>query len=1161
MRTNKSLKNLLFFSFLTLSLLTQAAFVHPGISHKLSDLERMKAMVQANKEPWKSSFTNLQSNSYASYNYTVRWSLDSTRVIESFSANYEKFKYDALACYYNALEWYITGDTRYAAKSVEILNKMKNIRSIVSATQSLCAGRVLPKLMEGAEIIKSTYSGWLQADIDAFKAMLVYPEYSTTVDHSVDAEHSFYWAMYNGDYGRHGNQGLFGMLGTIQIAVFSDNEIMYDRILRYMRGQTHRSDDLPYVSGPTVINATKNAYPTSNSYFDDYSMRSPYIQTTVPDYGYNEVIQNYIWENGQTQEASRDQGHSQLALSLIQNICEIAWNQGDDLYSILSNRPLLGLEYLLRYNLSYARSFPDQPTPWEPTVENGEFIQRRDRSQRWFSRRINPWNASDTTTLTRGKPFTDAAYTTSTGPKTPMYEMALGHYRSRMNLPASNYKWLNRSDSVSHVLYGNERQGFQVDYLGFGSLTFHRADLCPGDPCTFVGREPVYQSHTLPCTVEAEDYDFFTAGAQGRTYHELSGTKVYNAYRPDSTVTINTCTSGGYKVTGMVDGEWMTYTINIPTAGNYKISVNYAASAFGGKLKIAVGGLDKTSEATMPVTGTNVWTDQTMASKTFLPAGIQALTVYISGTSNVLELNAIKLEQVSEGSSNIVSVKSGNWSDPSVWSTAAVPTLSNNVDIASGHAVTLTTNSNCTNLVVYPNANLTLQLGQTLTATSIVLKSDATGNGSFIDNGTTTITSATVEQYLTSGRNWYISSPLTAAQSGVIKATGTNKLWYYSEPSLGWPEITNTSTSLETMKGFVATVSASGVVSFTGGTLNTGAKQVSGLTRTGTLNDKRGFNLVGNPYPSWVNWTMATKTNLHSSIWYRSKNTSNTYVYETFNSESGVGTNNSGTGAVTQYIPPLQAFWVYVNVDGLQGSLAFNNSMRSHQTSNALRNAENQQLLRLQVTNGTNSDETILVFHSNAQNGYDAFDAPKMSNATASVPELFTIVDGQQLVINGMNAVLPESSLKLGFRTGLSGQFTLNALEGRDFDSDQKVLLRDNVLNTEQNLLENPTYTFQSAATTTTDRFSLIFSKAASSINKETKSDVSILNTSGNTITVITSGTRKASITLRNCLGQQLLSNVCSTGTTTLKPQANTGIYLVTVVQDGKRTTSKILLQ
>ncbi len=162
----------------------QRTFAHPGISHKKSDLDRMKYMVQAGREPWKTSFQNLSQNPYASYNYTVQGDPSVTRLVEPSSIagfNYEKFKYDALAAYYNSIMWYVTGDERHAKKAVQCFNAWVNIKHIESnGTMALDAGRVIWKMLEGAEIIKSTYPGWAQNDINKFKAMLVYPGYSTT---------------------------------------------------------------------------------------------------------------------------------------------------------------------------------------------------------------------------------------------------------------------------------------------------------------------------------------------------------------------------------------------------------------------------------------------------------------------------------------------------------------------------------------------------------------------------------------------------------------------------------------------------------------------------------------------------------------------------------------------------------------------------------------------------------------------------------------------------------------------------------------------------------------------------------------------------------------------------------------------------------------------
>lgn len=67
----------------------------------------------------------------------------------------------------------------------------------------------------------------------------------------------------------------------------------------------------------------------------------------------NGSLPKYVSETGQCQETGRDQGHAQLGLGALCETCEMAWEQGDDLWGALDNRLIKGLEYTARYNLGY----------------------------------------------------------------------------------------------------------------------------------------------------------------------------------------------------------------------------------------------------------------------------------------------------------------------------------------------------------------------------------------------------------------------------------------------------------------------------------------------------------------------------------------------------------------------------------------------------------------------------------------------------------------------------------------------------------------------------------------------------------------------------------------------------------------------------------------
>lgn len=622
-KKNKYIALFILYLFISpLSLPAQRTFVHPGLSHTLPDLERMKSMVDAKIDPWYTSYQNLLTNSQAKYTYVVKGDPSFTTVVQD-GTNFSAMTSDVKAAYLNALMWCITKDSRYAEKAIEIFNAWKNLTSYeTSATESLDAGRMAWQLIEAAEIIKSTYSGWSNADIQAFKNMLVYPGYSNTIVPSNKG--TFYWHVYMGDSGRHGNQDLFGYRVVMAMGVFLDNEIMYERAYRYITGQTHRADDFEYPAGPPNNSSTPSS---SNDFFDSYTLNS--FQNTIPDYGYNGVISNYIWENGQCEESSRDQDHAVLGVGMVASLAEIAWNQGDDVYSIYNNRILKGYEWALRYNVSYKYSFDDQSEPWEPTVESGEFIQRRDRSGRWLSKKVNPYSESDFVTETRGDFKTD---------KRPIYEMALAQYEVRAGLPLDSMKWTKRAMEISNDEIGYEQSGWSLDHLGWGGLTFHRTAWMAGDPVSYSSGNKVLGLHKIPDSINAVDYDYYTGNGQNHTFYDITNDNTSNGYRPDSLVDI-VAGDSSYVVSKMETGEWLSYTIDVPRNGLYSISVRAKVGGDNVKLKFVIDDdveIEKVFSVTSQFEEINV-------GDIALEQGCKVLRVYVTGESNEIELSRIRI--------------------------------------------------------------------------------------------------------------------------------------------------------------------------------------------------------------------------------------------------------------------------------------------------------------------------------------------------------------------------------------------------------------------------------------------------------------------------------------------------------------------------------------
>jgi len=522
-----------------------------------------------------------------------------------------------------------------------------------------------------------------------------------------------------------------------------------------------------------------------------------------------------------------------------------------------------------------------------------------------------------------------------------------------------------------------------------------------------------------------------------------------------------------------------------------------------------------------------------------------------SGDNNTISLNI-----TGGGLQGFVYTSTGDWVSTLNWNWATLPTAFNNVAING--AVTVDQDIAISDFTVLPKSSVSINSGKKLSCSDFYLQSDSTGTASFISD--VFGLKAIAEQYLKSGRNWYIASPITSAQSGVIKSTTANKLWTNNESTQTWIEIVDTTTPMSVMKGYVANVANNGVISFTGN-LNTGTQSISNLSRTGTSNAGRGFNLVGNPYPSCVNWELATKSNLEPTMWYRTKNTNSAYVFDTYNADSHIGTNNNGNGSVTKFIPPMQAVWVRVNADNVSGQLSFDNSMRSHPNANNLKADYEISNIRLTVSNGKNSDETILVFNEQAGNGFDSFDSEKMFNTNNDMPELFTLADNEKLVINGMKPIDSSKVIPLGFKTAKAGTFLISITEMSGLTY-FPVVLEDKLLKRTQDLTETATYSFNSDSVNDADRF-IIHLKSnnettASNIEQSgisiyAKGYSAVINNSQNNVT--------GTVNVFNLIGQKV-ANGSLTGIQTIVTLPNVaGAYFVKVKTDKVVTTQKIIVE
>jgi hypothetical protein len=495
-------------------------------------------------------------------------------------------------------------------------------------------------------------------------------------------------------------------------------------------------------------------------------------------------------------------------------------------------------------------------------------------------------------------------------------------------------------------------------------------------------------------------------------------------------------------------------------------------------------------------------------------------------------------------------------------------TSDSDVEVAAGVTLIIDANTLINKLILAPTANLTLGSNTLNAANGIVLQSSALGNATIL--GDNAISNATVEQYVTAGRNWIISSPITNAGYEVLNRGVSIGEWH--EATKSWhPKLSGTLTS---GKGYVQFANAiqtgtTGTLVFEGNT-NAGNIDVSVTsTGSGTLS---GYNLIGNPYPSYLNWSDliadASNANINRSFWYTTQNTVGRYTIVTYNGIGGMSVTGNGTAntAISGIIPPMQGFWVRVNSDTPSTIVRFTNEMRGHRNTNEntfkAPKSDARARLRLQLTNGIQSDETLVYFDVNATNTYDDYDSPKMVNNSVIEPDLYTVAGNERLVINGLKDVTNNLELTLGFNLNTTATMKLKVSELQNFESGTYIYLLDKVENSQTLLNPDTEYDFSTTTTSTyiEDRFSLLFrtQDLNSDIDNAGESSVNVFVDAENQLHI--TAPINSTYVIYNSVGRKVNEGKTFFTHQTLNLKNQTGMFIVRINSVDREYLSKLII-
>ncbi|MFF5841944.1 alginate lyase family protein [Streptomyces massasporeus] len=369
-----------------------APLVHPGLLHTRADLDRMAAKVKAGARPYTAGFAELTANRHAQSG----WRPNPQAVVYRGSGtpeNYAALYNDIHAAYQNALRHHVSGEEAYADTAVAILNAWsgKLTRLEGSADRFLAAGLYGYQFANAAELVRD------HGDFDLERARelllnVFHPLSDSFLSHHNNAVVTNYWP----------NWDLAALACVLATGIFCDERALVERAVEYFK----HGDGMGSV---------EHAIPV------------------VHEDGLGEWV-----------EAGRDQGHALLGVGLMGTVCEMAWNQGIDLYGYDDSRFLKGAQYVAKWSLG-----GDVPYTAN-TRKKGA---------------IGGWSGSETAS--------DVAVV-DPGMTRPIWAMIANHYTRRRGLPAS---YLTRAAAKAAPEggggdYGPNSGGF--DQLGFGTLAFTR---------------------------------------------------------------------------------------------------------------------------------------------------------------------------------------------------------------------------------------------------------------------------------------------------------------------------------------------------------------------------------------------------------------------------------------------------------------------------------------------------------------------------------------------------------------------------------------------------------------------------------------------------------------------------------------------------------------
>lgn len=520
--------------------------------------------------------------------------------------------------------------------------------------------------------------------------------------------------------------------------------------------------------------------------------------------------------------------------------------------------------------------------------------------------------------------------------------------------------------------------------------------------------------------------------------------------------------------------------------------------------------------------------------------------------------------------------ESDNWHNPMNWDEGFVPNALCDVVIPAAEydiPVIQEGSAICKNITIEAGAYLEIFLGYSLTVLenlsyedeeSIFLDSGSESSASLIAGSVSGTGSAFISRNMSQNRWFYVGSPVTQSISSFLNdnpsipiKNNSRGMMDFNTSSNDWNPFFDSSTSGNFLsgKGYAMRLSQYGGFSFSG-------PISAGIISNPLSTEGLGWNLVGNPYTSAIalNYYAAENNFLITNEVALDPSFVSVYLWD--------GTQYEVINYMTTnwqvYASMGQGFFVKANPAG--GNLTFNRQMQVHRPAVQLKSGTIIPGIKLQLTSSNKTVDTDIKFVAGATTGLDVGYDAGILKADPAFAVFTKLVQDNNVEFALQCLPEPNSEIMIipvgvDFRTG--GEITFTA-EVVGLPDENSIVLEDKLMNV-FTTFDKATSSYSATSATnaeSTGRFFLHVSgkSQTTAINSEAnlkninawmeKDEIVISGISGNNAVATLFDLHGRSLIAQN-LERTLANRINVT-------EITTGIYLLQVIENGKRTGIKL---